>query len=467
MEQSLRGRIITGILSCAILAGGVVGFQILMAKPAQELGAAPQPPLPEVETIALEAHSGNLDIRVDGMVVPYREIHISAEVAGRIAEKFPVCRAGSYVRQGADLIQIDRRDYDFEVRRLRAQLAEANANIEELEVEIANTSALIKLADESVTLAQNEVRRLVNLASVVSQSNLDVAKRDEVNARNSQLTLRNQEQLLKTRRNRLQSSRQLVETQLEKAILDLGRTLIKAPADGVIVADLVEQDDFVSKGAELVTFEDTSAVEVKCNLRMDELYWLRVARSQNAARGEPASEYQIPRTPVTVVYQLPQTNIRYAWDGELTRFDGMGLDERTRTVPCRVEVPRPRQGRLLGGATQNSALSEPPPLVRGMYVTVEMHATPQTALVRVPERAVHPGKTGWVVRDGALRRIRPLRLIELVERDDGPERDSSDLEARFWIADADASQLAVGDRLVVSPLVAVYDGMPVQEQAKR
>ena len=49
---------------------------------------------------------------------------------------------------------------------------------------------------------------------------------------------------------------------------------ITAPIDGVIVLEEVEEDSYVNKGTLLVAIEDTSAVEVKCSLRMDELYWL-------------------------------------------------------------------------------------------------------------------------------------------------------------------------------------------------
>ncbi len=38
--------------------------------------------------------------------------------------------------------------------------------------------------------------------------------------------------------------------------------------------DLVEENDFVQRGTAVVEFEDTSAVEVKCNLMSEEVAWL-------------------------------------------------------------------------------------------------------------------------------------------------------------------------------------------------
>ena len=58
----------------------------------------------------------------DGIVVPYREIEISAEVAGRITKREEVCRAGNYVEKDQLLVEIDPRDYTLEVDRLKAEL---------------------------------------------------------------------------------------------------------------------------------------------------------------------------------------------------------------------------------------------------------------------------------------------------------------------------------------------------------
>ena len=488
MENTVIGRIISGTLSLLILAAGVAGYWFLTTKPEQQLEAVPQALPPLVETVPIEPHVGTLDIHVDGVVVPFREIDISAEIPGRIATKSDRCQPGTFVRQGELLVQIDARDYQFEVDRLQAQLAESEAMLEELEVEISNTLALKQLTDESVQLARNELLRLRNLAGVVSQSDTDRAQREEVSARNASMTLQNQAQLLKQRRTRLESSRELVKTGLEKAQLDLERTRVMAPVDGVLVKTGMEQGDFVAKGDLLFQIEDTSAVEIKCNLRMEEVYWLRHPRGEPDSAVATSQAYGLPPTPVTVSYQLPQTSQHYEWSGRLDRFDGLGLDEKTRTVPCRIVVPSPLSGRSVTASGQPLADADVPPLVRGMYVTIELHLEPSTTLIRLPERAVRPGKTAWMFRDGKLEMVSPLRLIELMTLPvatasaglpagavaatpaaaspaaaSPAKAVTSELE-RVWIADAEASGLQVGERIIVSPMVAVYPQMPVRER---
>ena len=407
---------------------------------------------PLVETITVEPHQGGLDFSIDGVVVPFREIDLAAEVSGRIAKRTEICRAGNYVTRGTPLIEIDDRDYKLEADQLERELAQASVSLKELDVEVSNTKALVKLAKEQLVLQRRELQRRQKLADkrVVTDTDLDEAKRDELAAVQSLLTLENQVQLFQTRRGRLESARDLWMSQLEKAQLDLRRTKIDAPIDGVIIREMVEEDSYVQKGTSLVKLEDTSAVEVKCNLRMEDLYWLW---SQTATTSEPARspmrDYQIPRAPVTISYEL--VGRRYLWDGVLSRFDGIGIDERTRTVPCRVLVDDPRKVRVEGTGEGMVGPIGPPALVRGMYVMVSVHAQPRMTLLEIPQQAVQPGNIVWQVVDGRLS-IRRIRVAD----------SANDMVLIY----AEASGLKPGMKLVSSPLALATDGMAVREHAK-
>ena len=77
--------------------------------------------------------------------------------------------------------------------------------------------------------------------------------------------------MLQAKKPRLTSAIKLIDVRLEQAELDLKRTKVTAPIDGMVVVESVEENAYVQKGTPLVTIEDTSAVEVRCHLRMDEL----------------------------------------------------------------------------------------------------------------------------------------------------------------------------------------------------
>jgi multidrug efflux pump subunit AcrA (membrane-fusion protein) len=454
-ERSILSEMARITIPVVILAAGVAGFFVFssLEKAPGKVVEEEKPPLVETEPVA--AHEGGLEFEVDGVVVPFREITLSAEVDGRIAYKNDVCRAGEYVERDTLLFRVDPRDYQLEVDRLTEELNQADNALKELQVEIENAGKLVDLSAQELELLEDYYQRQKQLRGdrVVSDSELDTAERNVLQARNAKLTVESQWQLLKTRRRGVEAAMKRGEVQLKKAVLDLERTEIRSPddTDGVFVSDLVEQGDYVRKGTALVTIEDTSKAEVKCSLRMDELCWLWSQAGESAgelAERGPLADYEIPQAPVTVIYEL--AGREYQWSGTLSRYDGIGLDEKTRTVPCRVVVdaPRRRQVRVHGSAAAGDPLAGPPALVRGMYVTVRIHAQPQANLLRVDEAAVWPGNKVSVVRDGRL----SLIDVDVVRVTGGA-------------AIVRAGRLRAGDRVVVTPLAMAENGMSVREHS--
>ena len=430
-----------------LLAGVGVFFTLrsLRAPPAPRANdSAPSRPA----TVAAEAYRGGIVIEVDGTVVPFREVAISAEVSGRVTKKSKVCRAGNFVAQGTELLSIDPQDYDLVIDRLTKELAQADVSIEENKLEIASAEALIRLAQEDLLLQRRELQRILNLArtKIVTESDTDQARRGELASRNTLQTLASQYRIAHKRQQRIEQAKELVLSNLKKAELDRSRADVTAPFDGVIVTDSVERDSYVQKGTPLVTIEDTSSVEVKCHLRMDELFWLwhPSGKSDSANKGAVgpqlsdiemlSNEYQIPKTPATVIFQM--AGREYHWKGRLSRFDGIGLDQRTRTVPCRVLVENPRSAEVFVRQGVKSVDRESPALVRGMFVTIRLDAKPQIALVRIPKSALRPGNLVFVLQ-GKTKQPRSVRV--------------ADLQDEWAILDAEASGLKVGDEVVAGP----------------
>lgn len=434
------------VIPVAILAVGAGGVLVIGGgkEPDKSADAAEAPPL--VETAPVEANQQGLAIETDGLVVPFREINLAAEVAGRINEKSSQCEAGTYVEAGQLLMEIDPRTYELDVQRLEREVDQAEASLQELKVEASNTKSLIELAEEDLELQRRELERMRKLSTrkATSEASLDEAKRAELTARNSLTSLENQLRMTGVRRNRLRQAKALAEARLELARVDLSRTQVHAPVDGMVVRAHVEEGGYVQPGTQLVTLEDTSAVEVTCSLQVDELGWLweRDGVEPGGISPDARRDYQLPRVPVTVIYDVRDR--RYAWDGTLDRYDGLGLNEQTRTVPCRVVVSEPRKVRALA---EDSRRRGPRALVRGMYVTVRMHLGSPAGLLKVPERAVRPGNQAWRVRDGRLHVV-DLEVARATDEWALVRADSGD-----WIA---------GDRVVVTPLSAVRDGMSVR-----
>ncbi len=429
-----------------------VGVGIFMA-----LGKQPPPPRKEeaavgavsVRTAVVLSEDEGIDVAADGVVVPIREVSLAAEVGGRVIMKSAVCQAGEHVKKGTMLLQIDPRDYELEVDRLERELAQAGLAIEEIDEETSQNAESLALAKRQVELARREVGRLDTLKAgrIVTESEHDRAVREELTSSNTVAGLEGQRRVLAKRKNRLIEARGLAATMLERAKLDLSRTKVMAPIDGMIIDDLVEQDSFVTKGAPLLTLEDTSAAEVRASLEMDD-----VARIWSGREAEPAAGSDLPATPATVIYTLGDRT--YQWQGVLARQEGRGLDEKTRTLPCRVVVHDPTGVKAIdryGTAMPELPAGAPRSLLRGMFVEVRVHVEPNGELVSIPEEAQRPSGEVWLMRDGKLVIMRPHVLAARRGR---------------VVFDALESGLLPGDRVVTSQIVNVRDGMAIAEAVR-
>jgi len=459
------------IIPLLILGAGVGGFVFLVSLKKEPDRAKPAQTLPLVETVEVEEHSGELTIELDGSVVPFREIPLSAEVAGRVTYKSPHCRAGKFVQKDEVLFRINEQEYQLAVDRLTHEEEQASASINELNVQIQSAQALVKVATDELALRTRELERVRRLATqnAASDSDIDIAEQNEQLSRRTLVTQQNQVRLEQSREERLEFALALVGTQLAKAKLDLARTEVKAPTSGVIVFDPAEENSYVQLGSPLATLEDNSSVEVRCSLQMDELYWLwqhnaapvdsldfpaigtgTEENDEQFIRAATLAARGIPAVPATVLYELGGQ--RFVWNGRLTRYEGAGLDERTRTVPCRVHVQNPTEVSLRSASNSSSLTLAPQALLRGMYVALEFHVDPRIELLKVPESSVRPGDVLWLVRDGKLVR----QTVSVARVVNG-----------FALIPAASSGLKIRDLVVTSPLATELSGQPVRLHDER
>lgn len=454
--------IVNVVTPFVVIAIGVFGFLVLKALRKPIPREAPQPPLPLVRTTRVVRHQGGLELKTDGVVVPYREIQIAAEVDGRIVQKTPECQAGTYVSKGTLLLVIDKSEYEIELARLQEQLKQADASLAELDVEISNTERLLEIARQQFELQKQDFGRAERLygSNAITQADFDAARKNLLLAEQELINLENLLRLKRSSRERLVAGRNQMEVALKKAELDLSRTEIRAPSDGVVISDLVEQDSYVRKGTVVFVFEDTSVAQVKCNLTTRQVAWLWALIHGKSEEKQPGAAYHVPRLPVSIEYDLDGQV--FVWKGMLDGYEGLGVDDRTRMVPCRVLVDRPTAvSTKTSGETANQSLvnipRRPPALVRGMYVTVRIQVDPGSIVLRIPERAVQPGGMVGRIRDGKLKMV-PVELAEIVS------------DGALVIAPPDV--LREGDSVAVSPTPFIEnnpmaisgDGLRVEEQ---
>ena len=436
----------TILTPATIIALGLVSFFWLRSNNSSPERTQVTPKPPVVETILFEPSGARFEIQVGGNVVPSREVTISAQVEGAVIAKSDNLESGRYVTHATSLLQIDPASYELEVQTTTSEYRQVEEDLRRVAIEASGNAALVRIAEDKLRLATQELARTKSLFAdnAVSETKRDEAQRLELEASDALSMLQNARDLIPIRRRRLEAELKSTDFRRRKAQLSLDRTKVVAPFDGIITTDAVETGDFVQVGDVLLGIQETASIEVECNLRTDDLYWIwnsqQPASAQNSLDDEHSDRaaFEVPPVRATITYRVAGQS--FHWQGTLARFGGRGIDRATRTVPCRVVVPNLRRS--------DTALG-PPALMRGMYVTVTLPVEPQTRLWRLPNHALQPNGQIWTLKDSALQihKVDPVRMFPdgiLIRADDGG--------------------LKPGDRIIVSPLTTAFDGMQLRSE---
>ena len=466
--------------SVGILGLGVFGllfFGRAPEVPVDEAAQAARAQAPTVETAEIRAFSGPFQVQVDGEASTWRVLTVSAEVGGRILSKSAGCRSGLFVSTGDVLFEIDRRNYELDEQRLAARLLQAQEELNSIDVDLESADALLRLAREENELQKAHLARVQTLfeRKATSETEMDNASRQELTSRNSLQLQQNQRNSLQQGRRTKAAALKLVEAELARCRLDLERCTVRAPIAGRIVQDTREDGDFVKAGDPLVQLSDGSRMEVRCSLRDEELSWIWRQQQRQRAQPVPTSQQQTaavaaaeseagsaaanaadrvavdrtadplgtPDVPCEVAFEFEGRET--IWDARLSRYEGTGLDRATRTFPCRVVVDRPSEPRVAADGGGGSV--SPPALLSGMFVTVRIPIDAPVELFQIPAEALRPGGTIWIVRGGRLQVVN-VSLVQMQESE--------------AIVHQLQQPLAAGDRVIISPLAAIQDGMSVQ-----
>jgi membrane fusion protein (multidrug efflux system) len=220
------------------------------------------------------------------------EVVIAPKISGYI-EKVEVADNQS-VLPGQLLVQVDARDYEAAVARLKAQLAGATAGVEAAEKALGEQASQISLAsaelDEARTAslyAQGNAKRYHSLAEIGAESveKYDNARfdRDRASAaiKIRDAALRAAEArlpLLKAQLNQRLADRDALVAQLQKAENDKSATMIKSVTAGVVGSRSAREGQYVQPGQRLMTVVPTQNFYVSANFKETQLARMRVGQ---------------------------------------------------------------------------------------------------------------------------------------------------------------------------------------------
>jgi len=232
------------VLPIGIVVGGYQGAQYLLATAPQakrSRDANDTEAARLVETTPIVVGNHPVEVEVMGTVVPARTVRIAPQVGGRIEWVNEALVVGSSVREGEVLLQIEKADFELAVRTREAALAQAEG-------------------DYQLEMGQQAIAR--KEAEVLGR---------ELSPEEEALVLR-QPQLAKA-----EAAVASARAALDTARLDLARTEVRAPFNGLVLSESIEPGAIVSPNAVLAEVVGTDQFWVELEVPIDDLRWVALA----------------------------------------------------------------------------------------------------------------------------------------------------------------------------------------------
>ncbi len=403
-----RKIVVSLILCAAFIYAGIVVFQKYTSEDNTPAQTGKKGKALAVEVSEIEPKDVRETLIGFGTASAFREAQISSEVSGRIVERMEGLRNGSIVSEGDLLVQIDPSDYEQERLRAEAGLAQAEADLARIAVDKENLQIKLDVARAELELANQEYSRIEQLLSrgVASQADLDSQRLKKQTYERAVLDLDRQIAVCEPQ---TQAARALVETKkadLEKSRLNLERTKIFAPFEGIVSDMAVEVGELIRAGEPILRLVDLSRLELAVELGASKIDSVKL--------GAEAKIYM-------------EDSVHPIAEAHVERISPK-IDQRSRTfsVYLVIDNPNPESGILRPG----------------MFLKALIDGNFYPNAITVP-RSVFVGETLYVVENGVAEEKRPV-VVSAV----GDDRLISE-------------GLEPGDLIITSNLEVMFDGRPV------
>jgi RND family efflux transporter MFP subunit len=300
-----------------------------------------------VEALAVNSEDITFMVKSQGTVSPKIQTVLSAQVSGRIVEVAEAFIEGGMFKRGDVLVQLESADYQTDLKLAEAELAGANAALDE-------ERARGKVAEKEWKSVKNTVA-------------------PELGLRKPQLA----KEIANVR---------AAEAKVERAKRNLERTSIKAPYDGLVKAKNVDIGQFVNVGNQLGTVYATDVAEIRMPLSDNDLAYLQLPADRKGS--------------AKVKLHTKIAGRQVSWQAILARNEGV-LDAQNRVVYAIAEVQDPYK--RADGATGE-------PLIFGRFVQADITGNDAQDLMVLPRNVLRLDGTVLVVDKQRKLHIREVEL---------------------------------------------------------
>jgi membrane fusion protein (multidrug efflux system) len=215
-------------------------------------------------------------VSTDNAYVQQDKLSVSADVNGPIAEVY--VHENQRVKKGDLLFKIDPSRYQVALEQAEAQIAGAQVQVQTMESQLSGTGADIQGATANVTFAQRAFDRQAELLrrGFTTRARYDEMLHGVQEAKerlaNARAEAANKRAALASGGVSNQPAVQAAYAARDRALLDLKRTEVRAPADGIVTqTDRLQLANAVVTGVPVVTIVRSAAAWVEANYKETDL----------------------------------------------------------------------------------------------------------------------------------------------------------------------------------------------------
>lgn len=415
-------------LSAGIVILAAVAVVVVVAtRPQPKTAAATRPQRVAVSVKEMVREPYRRSFELTGTATAIERAAVAAEAAGNVVWVSPRCEPGQAVAAGEVLMRVDPEPYAIALDRARAETARAQAALDRQEIENRIERQRLEQLESELKSAEQELARRRSLAEggVISQSELDIQEAAYARTKSGYLA---QSARVATSRALIDSARAELAARRaarDDAALDLKRTELKSPFDGVVAERQLFLGNRAAVGTTAFSVTDHSTVVVVVEI--------------------PSRRMHVVGKGVTAEVRAATDGGNGHWRRAELRHVAPAADSATRLFPAKVYLDNP-------GAVRSQPAPSPTaaPILPGTFVSVRLteadpslqHVAPFGALTYDDD-----GRHVFVVAEEGGEVVARRRQVEVLWRDAGSVA---------------VSGLADGERVVVRGHESLSEGAPVE-----
>jgi len=391
-QKSTKPRIVKGIFqlifSILVLgcAGALASHYINTSPKAKPRARTPK--LPLVTVTSLQPQDLSYEFSAMGTVTSAQQIGLTPRVSGEIINISSEMVPGGHVDQGDKLFTIDPTDYEITILQLQSDLAKAVSDLN------------LEMGSQRIAIKEFEI-----LGQKVSDTEKDLM------LRKPQLGIAKAEVAA-------------VEAKLRRAKIDLERTKVTAPFNGVILSKNIDLGSRVSSNNPVVQLVGTDEFWVKVSLPVRQLQWLTIP----VKSGESGSTTQI--------YLHEKGGNSPHREGSVIRL-AADLETEGRMAVIYVAVKDP--------LSLSPSNRDKPQLFLGSFVQLSFAGKELTQVFAIDRNHLHENDTIWLLKEDNTLDIQTVDVL-----------------ARTKTHVYTLSPLGNGTRLITSQISSPNLGTPLQ-----